>query len=165
MKTVIGIDPGKRGGLAIYSAGMALATPLVYNQHGMVDVMFINAALMDAQPDIVVIERQWAHGGQGVTSSATTMLNYGRLLAVAELEGECMILTPTPQSWQKVILGSVPKGQTKDASIAWCRENFPDVSLLPTQRSRKPSDGLADALCLAFAGYSHSETLRKGMKR
>jgi crossover junction endodeoxyribonuclease RuvC len=53
----------------------------------------------------------------------------------------------TPQAWKKKILAGTAKD--KDAAIDYCRRVYPDVSLLATERSRKPHDGMADALCIA----------------
>lgn len=47
---------------------------------------------------------------------------------------------------------------TKAASIAYAREHFPDVELVPP-RCKNPHDGLADAICIAaWASKQHKET-------
>lgn len=55
-----------------------------------------------------------------------------------------------PQTWQAAMLKGTPKHlDTKTRSIMAAHERFPNVSLLPGPRSRRPSDGFADALLLA----------------
>lgn len=63
-----------------------------------------------------------------------------------------------PQQWQRAMLAGTPKASdTKTRSIMAAQRLFPAVSLLPTPRSRKPSDGFADALLLAeYARRVHS---------
>jgi len=47
---------------------------------------------------------------------------------------------------------------TKAASVAYVREHYPGVDLVPP-RSRNPHDGLADAVCIAaWASKQHKET-------
>ena len=57
---------------------------------------------------------------------------------------------PLPQAWKRVVLAGTDRG--KAAAIAYARRRFPAAELLPTPRSRRPSDGIADALCLAEFG-------------
>ena len=49
-------------------------------------------------------------------------------------------------------IAGTPAGDTKQRSVIAAQRLFPGVSLLPTERSRKASDGLADALLLASYG-------------
>ena len=50
-----------------------------------------------------------------------------------------------PQRWKK----EYSLGSDKQQSVDACRGLFPNVSLLPTERCRKPSDGMAEALLMA----------------
>lgn len=95
---------------------------------------------------LVAVEQVHAMPKQGVTSMFTFGMGYGKVLAVLEILGWPWI-NPSPQMWQKLVL----KGRTggKDASIAYCLARYPDVSLKPTEKSKKESHGLADAICLA----------------
>lgn len=43
------------------------------------------------------------------------------------------------------------KGDTKAASLAYVREHFPTLNLMPP-RAKNPHDGLADAVCIAVWG-------------
>lgn len=57
-----------------------------------------------------------------------------------------------PRTWQKEMFKGTSSGDTKQRSIIAAQRLFPGVSLLPTVKSRKKSDGLSDALLLAGYG-------------
>jgi len=57
-----------------------------------------------------------------------------------------------PQEWQKEMLAGIPGEDTKQRSVMAAQRLFPTVSLLPTPRCKKPSDGIADALLIAEWG-------------
>ena len=57
-----------------------------------------------------------------------------------------------PQDWQKVMLTGTPGLDTKQRSIIAAQRLFPEVSLLRTERSRKPDHNLSDALLIAEFG-------------
>lgn len=57
--------------------------------------------------------------------------------------------------WQTAMLGAKrgdDRAKRKRLSIARANEKYPDVSLLRTTRSRKPSDGFSDALAIMEFG-------------
>lgn len=151
MNRVVGIDPGKNGGVARLIGNGAMVEPLVY--HGSyVDTTELYTYFQLAEPDIICIEEQTIYRGQGGKSSATTMTNYGCLLATAWLYrdfGWAKVITVAPRMWQKVIIPNAKRGETKSASIAWAQREYPEVCLLRTNKSRVPSDGLSDALGIA----------------
>lgn len=93
---------------------------------------------------------------QGVSSTFTFGMGYGKVLGVVEVLG-LPLVEPMPQAWQKLVLKGRSGG--KEASVAYCLSRYPDVSLLPTPKSKKPSHGLADALCLA------EYALRQGVRK
>lgn len=105
---------------------------------------------------LVAVERVHSMPKQGVASTFTFGMGYGKVLAVLEVLGWPTV-HPTPQMWQSLVL----KGRTggKDASIAYALSRYPSVSLKPTIRSKNDSHGLADALCLAE--YAYRQRLRK----
>lgn len=51
----------------------------------------------------------------------------------------------TPQKWKK----EFSLGHSKEDSITVCKRLFPSVKLLPTDRCKKESDGMAEALLMA----------------
>jgi crossover junction endodeoxyribonuclease RuvC len=141
MKTYIGIDPGKSGAMAIMHAnGEVEVIPF--------DAVKYSLALSkvhEASNDVMCcVEKVSAMPGQGVVS----MFNFGHNLGVIEglLRGYSIPyqLVP-PQTWKKEFSLSSDKAK----SIEVCQKLFPNVSLLATERSRKPNDGIAEALLMA----------------
>lgn len=141
MKTYIGIDPGKSGAMAIMPAnGEVTVIPF--------DAMKYSVALAQVHSELndvmCCVEKVSAMPGQGVVS----MFNFGHNLGVIEglLRGYGIPyqLVP-PQTWKKEFSLSSDKAK----SIEVCQKLFPNVSLLATERSRKPSDGMAEALLMA----------------
>lgn len=141
MKTYIGIDPGKSGAMAImHSNGEVEVIPF--------DAMKYSLAMAHVhnEPNGVMccVEKVSAMPGQGVVS----MFNFGHNLGVIEglLRGYNIPyqLVP-PQTWKKEFSLSSDKAK----SIEVCQKLFPNVSLLATERSRKPNDGIAEALLMA----------------
>ena len=140
---VIGIDPGKKGGIAVFTDNMYVH---IFNEEE-----FINIAHLVGDSNIpvyVYIEEVHAMPGQGVTS----MFNFGRNFGwtVGVFEGNnCIVRYVTPQKWKKYF--NLLK-QDKKASIAKAKELYPDVNLLPTPRSKVDSDGMAESLLICEYG-------------
>lgn len=151
---IIGVDPGKTGGVAIMQN-----TTLSVHKMPMFTDKLINGKLLAEWfegADFVVIEKVAAMPKQGVVS----MFNFGTYYGI--IQGICLGGGIThhlvrPQEWKNSIL----KGTAKDkaAAIEFCARAYPQTSLLPTERSRKPHDGMADAVCLLE--YGRREFLRK----
>lgn len=141
MKTYIGVDPGKSGAMAIiHASGEVEVIPF--------DAMKYSVALAHVRGltnDVMCcVEKVSAMPGQGVVS----MFNFGHNLGVIEglLRGYGIPyqLVP-PQTWKKEFSLS----SDKNKSIEVCQKLFPKVSLLATEKSRKPSDGIAEAVLIA----------------
>jgi crossover junction endodeoxyribonuclease RuvC len=165
----VGIDPGLTGGVAALGVQggdreivctFAMPTRSLGGDKREVNARVLFDMLVRLRGDpgdpepLVAIEKVGAMRKegvvQGVTSAFTFGAGYGKVLAVLEILGWPKI-DPTPQMWQKLVL----KGRTpgKEASVAYCQSRYPDASLLPTERSKVPNHGLADALCLAEYAY------------
>lgn len=82
--------------------------------------------------------------GQGVVSMFNFGHNLGFIEGVIRANDIPYQLVP-PQTWKK----EFSLNSDKQKSIEVCQKLFPDVNLLPTERSRKPSDGIAEALLMA----------------
>lgn len=162
----LGIDPGKSGAVAVLNAaGMELnaqrvpilVSPAGRDEYDVEGICFMLRELNCAPTAIpriamVTIEKQQpmplAKGG--------TIANYNRGVA----SGWAWMLTAlgipyqlvAPQRWQKVMLADIPGSDTKQRSILAAQRLFPGVNLRRTERSRKLSDGLSDALLLAEYG-------------
>jgi len=88
---------------------------------------------------------------QGIVSA----FNFGK--GVGYLESMLKLLRMPyvevrPQEWKKEVLKGIDWVGNKSASIAFCKQRYPEVSLLRSSRCTRPCDGLSDALCLAEYG-------------
>lgn len=110
--------------------------------------MAMSDALRFVHNDVfVAIEKQQAFPGQGVVSTFKTGYGYGLWLGIlAGLQLDYIVVPP--KKWQAEMIPG-KEGSTKERSIAMAFILFPEVSLLPTERSKIPHDGMADSLCLA----------------
>ena len=172
----IGVDPGLHGGIAtINQEGIVTAIPIptittqingkdrtTYN-HTEVGNIFRElgkqvcfAVLEEQQPRPVFYkDKQGKVKKQGATSLYTTGCGFCLLKQALTDFGISHEIIP-PKDWQKTFGISGNKGNTKKQSIEICKRLFPDLSLLPTSKSRKDSDGLADAALIAeFARRKH----------
>lgn len=144
MISILGIDPGKSGGLAfiadenikVWPMPIAGSTP---------DSLEIVNILKEFKPGIVAIEQVHAMPGQGVTSMFTFGRGFGKIEGIVEALGFSIMLI-TPQAWKKLILAGTAKD--KNAAVEFCRRRWPSLSLIP-EGYRKPHEGICDALCIA----------------
>lgn len=161
----IGIDVGKKGAIAFIDGRCGTPVPLVYaqpmigkepNEPAMKALLdqYINAPrhayIEKSQP----MARPKPGGGviQEKPKNAFAKGNgYGLwrgMLVMAGIPYEIV----APKKWQGVMLAGENKDDTKAASIRVAKRMFPGVSLLPTDKCRKDSDGMADALLIAEYG-------------
>lgn len=139
VKTFVGIDPGKSGALAVlYPNGSVETQP--FNAVNYVDVL----SGLRGSDVICCVEKVSAMPGQGVVSMFNFGHNLGFIEGVLQANGIAYQLVP-PQTWKKEFSLSSDKAK----SIEVCQKLFPKVSLLATDRSRKPSDGIAEAILMA----------------
>ena len=138
----VGIDPGKNGGFAVLVDGRC-ACAKKWD-----DVAFIAAMQEVSSKPVsairVCVEKVGAMPHQGVTSMFSFGKSAGFIEGVLQAYGIPYQLVP-PYTGKKAF------GLTSDKqkSVDVCRKLFPDVSLLPTSRCTKPSDGIGEALLMA----------------
>lgn len=139
MKTYIGIDPGKSGALALLTEdGQCTVVP--FNESAYTAIL--KAA--SGPSSVCCLEKVGAMPGQGVVSMFNFGHNLGYIEGLLQAFDIPYQLVP-PQTWKKEFCVT----SDKNTSIEVCRKLFPHVSLLPTARSRKPSDGMAEAILIA----------------
>lgn len=149
---ILGIDPGKTGGLATLDGDTGqvvsiLPMPIVAKEFD-VDTMF---QVFQALPEgsRVVMEGVHAFPGQGVNSVWSFAEGVGivkGLVRASQLPLEFVY----PQTWQKMTCG--PTGKDKAVTAAWAVRMFPK-SELTLPRCKKPHEGICDALGIAYWGY------------
>ena len=145
----IGIDPGKKGAIAWLENGCQAVWP--YSNEMLVQICKeAMEAIEHEQKVIVCVEKVGAMPGQGVTS----MFNFGKsagfIEGVLQAYGIPYQLI-TPQKWKK----EFSLGHSKEDRITVCKRLFPSVKLLPTDRCKKESDGMAEALLMAEYARRH----------
>lgn len=145
-RTFLGIDPGAKGGIALISErGHIYSLHRMPLADGRVDAGGLAQILGEYDyAACCAIERVGAMPGQGVTS----MFTFGK--GVGIVYGVCAalrlsLIEVAPQTWRKVLGACAKDGKP---SIAFCATRWPGTSLVP-EGCRVPSDGLADALCIA----------------
>lgn len=152
MTAIIGVDPGANGGWALID-GQRVELLVMPKAGKDIDwhavAQWVEGVRPLQGPIIAYVEKTGARPGQGVSSMFRFGLNCGGVYGLLGAMGIPHVAI-TPQSWKRRVL----EGTTKDkaAAIDYCRRRWPNVSLLATPRSRKPHDGLADALCIGQAG-------------
>ena len=166
---IIGIDPGKYGGIAFMNKGentRAFPLPTVDDR---VDVGKLQEMIYEIGYHEVNFWGR-AHGGEAEWAIAYVEVqqtragnkgnlligaNYGRILAVLELM-DISIREVTPRKWKGSLFPDQKTEGDKDVSIKYCVEAGYDLpSLRP--RGKKLHDGVADAICIAVFGVKDAE--------
>ena len=161
MTIYVGIDNGLSGAIVAINSNQNVIEKWImpvtkgkggtqYNLNGIIDIML---QLKSHKGNIfVMLEKAHVRPVSGKRASFMTGYGYGvmqALLTSLKLPYEII----NPSVWQKEILIGLNRDDKKQASIMFCQQKFPDVDLTPTERSKKPSDGLSDALCMAVYCY------------
>lgn len=143
----IGVDPGKKGGYAVIGDdGSYKAYPWDDAQFLMHMSGLTMMRDLEGHKLVAAVEKVGAFSGQGVKSMFSFGHSLGYIEGVLAAFGIPYQLIP-PATWKRSFSLI---GKDKKASIEVCHKLFPDMNLLPTDRSRVPSDGMAEAalICL-----------------
>lgn len=174
---ILGIDPGLSGGLCVLNEDgivevMRMPTCKRPNRKGnYIDVRKVyefitkyNNRSEDNNEWIesIYVERQFILRSQGMSSGSKTMYQSGILYGLCY--PECDELHEiNAKDWQKAIFKKIDQSkvveynynnQTKLNSIAYVEQTYGKQYLFYSKRQTKPSDGLADAICIAAYGLS-----------
>lgn len=151
MSCVVGIDPGKDGAIVVLSDNESkrCAIKMPYDSGNELDVLMIRELLLEAKPDLVVIEKSQVMPAMGRQQSPKSMYTYGLHNGLLHCIPKIMDIPyelTHPKTWKAQIL----KGTLKDkaAAFAFCKRRFPWVDLQPG-RCKTDQDGIADAVCIA----------------
>lgn len=136
--TFIGIDPGKKGSLALLENGKVSIFP--FDEDTYINVL----GKVDPHTAVCCLEHVGAMPGQGVTSMFHFGENFGFIQGVLRAYKIPFELV-RPQKWKKEFSIS----GDKNSSVSVCKRLFPSVSLLRTERCKKEDDGFAEALLMA----------------
>lgn len=157
---VLGIDPGKTGGLALlkYSKGVISILSALEMPTEEYEIALTIRAMIGKTKPLVFIEQQQAMPKQGVVSTFTLANHYGYLRGVCTGLG-LSVLPVRPKVWQSsyepsltppAVLLSTKLKPTKIKSLTSCMELFSKQPIL-TARGRW-LDGLADSIMIAHYG-------------
>lgn len=146
MSIYIGVDPGKNGGYAVIEDSDISVKP--WDDTGFaVDMANCKFEIECRKRDKIIacVEKVGAMPGQGVTS----MFSFGK--SAGYIEGVLTALgipyqLVMPRRWK----GEFGLNGKKENSIEVCKRLFPDVELRASNRCRKDSDGMAEALLIAL---------------
>lgn len=154
MPTIVGIDPGREGGIAVLS-WCSGESPVPADMIGyelpangrLVD----HKALLDiirTSPSLIILEEQQAMPGDGLGGLNYLLPQFGQMMGLFQAWG-MPVEVVKPQAWKKVILAGTARD--KQAAIDRVMTRWTLVDLRPGKR-RKPHDGIADAVCLCEYG-------------
>ncbi len=157
MNLIIGIDPGKSGGLAVLD-GMKVSTLVntPTSKEGIrgYDIEQMVALLSNYEPHKVTVFMEKVGGApiggnrKGAQGMFSFGLGVGVWMGIIETLGFNLVLV-TPQAWKKVMFRKT--GYDKKASVIMAKELFPNADLKPG-RKRVDDHNLAEALLIAFYG-------------
>ena len=102
-------------------------------------------------PGMVVLEKQQAMPGQGVSSMFSVGLGFGLWRGIVAALG-LRVLIVHPRTWQAVMLRDIPGADTKSRSIIAAKRLFPAAVLRRSARGKKDDHNIADAILLAGYG-------------
>lgn len=139
----VGIDVGKTGGWAILTGDGSFHSMESFKSYKEFKRKLEYFGSSFPKRFFTVLEQVSAMPGQGVTSMFSFGQNYGGWQALLEIL-EMPYQLSTPQKWQKAILGTFPKGQSKDRALAFVQRRWPELNL------KKKDHGIVDALCIAL---------------
>ncbi len=157
---VIGIDPGKDGGVAVLDPDFP-SVFVTYRWKGTPEERWriirraatpVMASYVERCP--IFVENNHARPGQGVSSMFTFGKECGMALAFAIAIGGA-VREVRPADWHRTLFGSALRGggSPKQRALEYVKLRFPDaIERLTPPRCRTPHDGMVDALCIALYG-------------
>jgi crossover junction endodeoxyribonuclease RuvC len=165
--TIIGIDPGLDGAIAILADGLpercysmptlpsGKGTGRILDLHDLADLI---RELTEDAPAIAkkaFVEKQTAFKKQGLASTGKTFEQYGMIQALLAAHRWPMQIV-RPQEWQKEMFCGDASKDTKAASLLCAKRTFPSFGW-PVQKAKQI--GCADALNIAE--YGRRLTIRR----
>lgn len=159
---ILGIDNGLSGGLASYQVETntltVISMPIVsvksakgnkqeYDLPAIASWFRIHSGAR-----MVMLEKSHAFPGMGAQSTFMNGKNFGIMEGMLSALGLPYTIIHS-KTWQKRMFEGIHHKDTKQASILVAQRLFPGTSFLPTERSKKPSDGMTDAALMAVYGH------------
>lgn len=160
MKKYIGIDNGNNGGIAILQGKKVLGLfpmPVIQttDSKNEYDINAIVEILKKHTDATMIIEKSHAMPLLGTVQAFSFGRCYGMMLGIAGAL-KIPVNIVHAKTWQKELFRDVNSENTKQASVLVAKQLYPDQTFLPTERSKKPSDGMTDSLLIAEFGRRHN---------
>ncbi len=166
MVRIAGIDIGKDGAIVVIDGKGNLirktVTPKIGNE-----LDYVEFSKFMEGVDMCVIEEVHAIFG----SSAKATFSFGQVFAAPQAICAAMKIPYSlvqPKIWQREMFEGIPAmfrpkkpkqkkptRDTKGMALLASSRLFPNLDLTPTERSKKPHDGIVDALLIAEYGRRH----------
>ena len=155
----VGIDNGLNGGIVAIDNNQEvvdkMVMPTIKLKRREFDVrqiiIFFRNLMARFDKIYVVLEKSHVRPVSGKVACFTTGFGYGMfqgILGTLKISYEIV----GPKVWQRKLLKDL-SGDTKEASIMFCKHKWPEEDWTPTERSRKAHDGLTDAAAMAIYCY------------
>lgn len=151
---IVGVDNGLDGGITAISTytGSVINKTVMPTKHRNkrreVDTRKVYEWLMELDTPFLFAIEEPLHHAKSSQAVRSMGISFGKLLGLAESrqwETKCVSV----QKWQKIMLGFVPKGKTKEAAL-WKAESLaPDECWQKSKRASKAHDGMVDAFLIA----------------
>ena len=144
----LGVDVGAKGGIVAINENNKVIFAVPMSRENLVNYIKKVHDDIIARNDGVIacVEKVGAMPGQGVTSMFSFGKSAGFIEGVLESFDIPYQLVP-PQTWKRSFsLLHIDK----KASIETCKHLFPGINILPTERCRKESDGIAESALIAM---------------
>lgn len=142
MRHYIGIDPGKTGGIAVVDENGEIIDCSLFSKWLDMSVL-LQSGYNSGKSSLVLLEEVHAMPGQGVSSMFNFGANYGGWVSLLEAT-QIPYVSVRPQKWQKYILGTFPKGESKIRAYEYVTKRYPKLNL------KKKDSGIVDAICMAL---------------
>lgn len=151
----IGIDPGKTGGLALIEDETVMSVmPMPETARELARTL---ADWRDEARDNSILLMTYVEKAQAMPKNGSvSMFNYGQhmgeIIGILTTLEMSFILVP-PATWSKKMhAGVTASPDTKKRSRIAVERLYPDLKLLATERSKKPHEGMVDAVLIAAYG-------------
>lgn len=160
---ILGIDPGLEGGLALVNqGGSAVYEPmptLAAKKGDILDLPSLTRWLKahKSSIEIAYLEMVASRPGQSAPSVFKFGRGYGAIEGILTALEIPYQLVP-PKQWCKLMHAGIEAADPKQKSLIAVSRLFPGIDLRATPRSKKPHDGMVDALLIASFGL-RSRTL------
>ncbi len=147
----IGIDPGSNGAIAVLDESGTLITREAYDSFEIANILEKIKSDYSDYNIMCTLEKVHSMPRDGVKQAFKFGENYG-FVKGSLIALKIPFQEVPPQTWKKEY--SLIKTD-KSVSIQRCKELFPGVSLIKSDRSKKDSDGLAEAILICEYGRRH----------